>query len=339
MPLLQARIDFDAILTRFRMQRENMPPVPAAELDSAPPPLNEGGSPDPVALKSADICLLSSRKSAGVVAAHPPYSSLKIMTYNAHVGMPTHSILHYILNSWHHLLPHPKRRQNLKEIVKAIQSFDLVALQELDAGSFRSHHINQLDFLAAQGRFPYSLQKTTRNFGRLAQHAKGLLSRYPIHGVNHYALPSKMPGRGINTFCIGKESRPLFIVNVHLSLGKKARTQQLAFIFNLAQAYEHVIIMGDFNMSQKEIDQSGFDHYGLHMALKGVATYPSWKPKKQLDYILLSRSIRVKNAGVLPCLFSDHLPVYAEIELPAVFDFLNGAEERTRTSTVLPAST
>ncbi len=245
--------------------------------------------------------------------------TLKILTYNVQVAMPSHNARHYLLHSWHHLLPHPKRDRNLKQIAELIRPFDVVALQELDAGSIRSRYVNQIDFLAEECAFPFSQQQTTRNFGPFARHSKGLLSRYPIHNMNHYILPSNIPGRGTTTFCIGNEKNPLLVVNVHLSLGKRAQAEQLQFILELTQKYDHVIIMGDFNMPPEQLFKSGFDPKKMHLAVHDVATYPSWNPKKQLDYILLSHSIKVKKAGVLQCAFSDHLPMYAEIELPAGF--------------------
>ena len=245
---------------------------------------------------------------------------LKIMTYNIQVAMPSHGIRHYIMHSWHHIFPHPRRNRNLLAIAEVIKPFDIVALQELDAGSIRSHHINQVDFLAEEAVFPYAEQQTTRNFGPFARHSKGLLSRYPIHNVHHYILPSALPGRGTTTFCIGPKSSPLFIVNVHLSLGAKSQSDQLDFIRELTEKYEHVIVMGDFNMSPTQLAELDVFKDRLNLAVSDALTYPSWKPKKQLDYILLSHSLKVQKAGVLNLPYSDHLPMFAEIILPDGFE-------------------
>ena len=245
---------------------------------------------------------------------------LKIMTYNIQVAMPSHGMRHYIMHSWHHFFPHPRRNRNLHEIAKVIKPFDIVALQELDAGSIRSKYVNQVDFLAEEAIFPYAEQQTTRNFGPFARHSKGLLCRYPIHNANHYILPSSVPGRGITTFCIGSKATPLFVVNVHLSLGSKSQSEQLDFISQLIDQYQHVIVMGDFNMSPTQLQELDAFQSHLHLALSDEATYPSWKPKKQLDYILLSHSLKVKKAGVLNLSYSDHLPMFAEIILPDGFD-------------------
>ncbi len=246
---------------------------------------------------------------------------LKVLTYNIHVGMASHNIRHYLLHSWHHLLPHPRRQKNLKKIAHVIEPFDLVALQELDVGSIRSHYVNQVDYLAKAAAFQYAEYQTTRTLGPFAQHSKALLSRFPIHEVKHYALPSRIPGRGVTTFCLGEQENPLFILNVHLSLSKKARNTQLAFIADLISNYQHVIVMGDFNMTPRELSVSPLARTHLQIEdEKQILTYPSWKPKKQIDYILLSTSLKQGASGVIPCFFSDHLPLYKEVILPDEFE-------------------
>lgn len=247
---------------------------------------------------------------------------LRVLTYNIQVAMESHGIRHYLLHSWHHLLPHPQRSKNLKLIAEIIRPYDVVALQELDVGSIRSRYVNQVEYLSEEAGFGYTEYQTTRNFGPLGRHSKALLSRYPIHNVNHYELPSQVPGRGITTFCLGTEKNPLLVVNVHLSLGKKTRSKQLQFIANLISSYQHVIVMGDFNSSTDELMRSALAETDLQLMREEVIlTYPSWRPKKQIDYILLSSSLKLADAGVIQTPSSDHLPLYANVILPDTICF------------------
>jgi len=242
---------------------------------------------------------------------------LNLLTYNIQVAMESHNARHYLLHSWHHLLPHPRRAKNLDMIAEIIKPFDVVALQELDVGSIRSRYVNQAEFLANKASFPYVEYHTTRSLGPFARHSKALLSQYPIHNVNHYELPSKIPGRGITTFCLGQASCPVLIVNVHLSLGKKARNTQLEYIAGVIAEYAHVIVMGDFNLSPHELATSPLAKTGLQIVGEEIIfTYPSWRPKKQIDYILLSSSLKLADSGVLNCPNSDHLPLFANVVLP-----------------------
>ena len=73
--------------------------------------------------------------------------------------------------------------------------------------------------------------------------------------------------------------------------------------------------MGDFNIfhGKKElnkllkkthlVDSSELDYSKIKF------TEPSWHPSKRLDFILISKGIKVKDYEVLQADFSDHLPV------------------------------
>lgn len=239
----------------------------------------------------------------------------KVLTYNIQVAMSSKSIRHHLLHSWHHFFPHPHRQANLGQIAEVIKPYDVVALQELDAGSFRSEYVNQVDYLAELAGFSHSQQQTTRNLGPFAQHAKGLLSRLPILDYHHYLLPSRLPGRGITTFILGSEEQNIFVVNAHLSLGKRAQQLQLSFIADLVAKHKNAIVLGDLNLTPATLEKSPLHEAQLKSVLADAPTYPSWKPTKQLDYILVSSNIKILDAAVIPCDYSDHLPVYAELEL------------------------
>lgn len=239
-----------------------------------------------------------------------------ILTYNIQVAMSSKNVRHHLLHSWHHFFPHPHRHANLQQIAKLIEPFDIVALQELDAGSFRSKYVNQIDHLAELAHFPYHQQQTTRNLGPFAQHCKALLSRLPIIDYHHYLLPSRLPGRGVTTFSLNHQGQEIFVVNAHLSLGKKAQMTQLKFIADLVAKHTHVIVLGDLNLTPDFLGASSLLTTHLRSVLaNNNPTYPSWKPKKQLDYILVSSSFNIINAGVISSDYSDHLPVFAELEL------------------------
>ena len=46
-------------------------------------------------------------------------------------------------------------------------------------------------------------------------------------------------------------------------------------------------------------------------------TFPSWKPRRAIDHVLLSRPLALARLETLPALRSDHLPLAADILLPA----------------------
>ena len=50
--------------------------------------------------------------------------------------------------------------------------------------------------------------------------------------------------------------------------------------------------------------------------VRPLLSYPSWQPRRALDHILISRSLHARDVRVLDHLFSDHLPIAVEVELP-----------------------
>ncbi|MDR9489869.1 MAG: hypothetical protein RI539_05940 [Spiribacter sp.] len=85
---------------------------------------------------------------------------LRLMSYNIQVGIQTRYYHQYFTRGWRHVLPDTKRLPNLRRIADLIGEFDLVGLQELDAGSLRSGFVDQNAFLADTAAFPYRYQQT-----------------------------------------------------------------------------------------------------------------------------------------------------------------------------------
>jgi endonuclease/exonuclease/phosphatase family metal-dependent hydrolase len=243
--------------------------------------------------------------------------TIRLLTYNIQVGISTSSYRHYLTRSWQHFLPHRQRNENLSKIAHLLHSYDVVALQEVDGGSIRSGFINQVEFLANEAGFPYWYQQLNRNFGPLAQHSNGLLSRYRPLSVEEYPLPALIPGRGVIVAKYGLEEDPLVLVIMHLSLSAQAQRTQLSFIKGLIEQYRHLVLMGDMNTHAESLLQHGCLKELDLVPLPGVTnTFPSWRPQKDLDHILVSRSLRVKRAQVLSFPVSDHLPIELEFGLP-----------------------
>jgi endonuclease/exonuclease/phosphatase family metal-dependent hydrolase len=243
--------------------------------------------------------------------------TLRLLTFNIQVGISTSSYRHYLTKSWQHILPHRKRQENLDKIAELLSDYDVVALQEVDGGSLRSGFINQVEYLATESDFPFWYQQLNRNFGPVAKHSNGLLSRFRPIAVDEYSLPGLIPGRGVIVAQYGKHEDPIVLVIMHLSLSDSAQNQQLRFVRDLVSGFNHVILMGDMNThAEKILHDSPLKGVGL-VALPGVShTFPSWRPEKALDHILVSRSLLVKRAGVVTFPVSDHLPIALEVKLP-----------------------
>ena len=249
--------------------------------------------------------------------SHSDFSSLRLLSYNIQVGINTSRYRHYLTHSWKHLLPHTKRTENLDQIARLITDFDIVALQEADSGSFRSSFINQIEYLAVRGHFPFWYNQINRNLGRLAQHSNGLLSRYRAHQLIDHKLPGLLPGRGVMEVRFGPAKKPLVMLLVHLGLGKRARLRQLQYISEIINHNQHVIVMGDFNCTAQsdEIDAL-LNKTHLCEPIDNLHTYPSWQPIHNIDHIMVTPGIGINDVQVLNNSNSDHLPIMVEIAVP-----------------------
>ncbi|MDH5257373.1 MAG: endonuclease/exonuclease/phosphatase family protein [Gammaproteobacteria bacterium] len=244
-------------------------------------------------------------------------SRIKLLSYNIQVGIASTRPHHYVTQSWKHVFPHGKQFHNLDQIADIVSDYDIVGLQEVDAGSMRSEYINQTEYLAVKAQFPYWSHQTNRRLGNIAQHSNGLLSKFdPLDIVNH-KLPGRVPGRGAMVVRFGEESNPMIVVLLHLALGRKARMIQINYISELVREYEHVVVMGDMNCQpSSEEFQWLINNAGLTAPACGLNTFPSWKPTRKLDHILVSPSLVVENVSVVDVACSDHLPISMDIVIP-----------------------
>jgi len=242
---------------------------------------------------------------------------LKLASFNIQTGINTAAYHEYVTGVWRHILPSSRRIPNLNRIAKLLAPFDLVGLQEVDGGGFRSHFIVQTEYLAHHGGFAHWHNQINRRFGNIALHSNGLLSRFKPASVDDYALPG-MPGRGLLMARFGQPGKDaLHLCVLHLALSRNARLKQLAFVAELIAGLPHVILMGDLNCAQ-DSPEIRFLTRTTHLCdpVCEAKTFPSWKPRLMLDHILVTPEIRVDKLHALnfPC--SDHLPIAMDVRLP-----------------------
>ena len=267
------------------------------------------------ARRAIDLCDPQVNSRCSPADDWPQNGSLRLLSFNIQVGISTQRYHHYLTRSWQHVLPHAGRHGNLQRIGELLGDFDLVALQEVDGGSLRSGYVNQVEHLAHLGAFPYWYQQLNRNLGRFAQHSNGVLSRLRPSLLENHPLPGP-PGRGAMLLRTGDGADAVAVVMMHLSLGARTRTRQLAYIRELLSDYRHMVLMGDMNTHANDLLlHSPLRDLGL-VAPQIEATFPSWRPQRCLDHILLSPELPLERCEVLSQPISDHLPVAVQIRLP-----------------------
>lgn len=229
----------------------------------------------------------------------------------------------YLIKSWRHLLPPSHPTRHLEPIAAQIKHHDLVALQEADVGSFRTHSVNLVHFLAENAGYPYFEHHNHRRIGRVARHAMGLLSRFPLAEVRSHSLPGRIPGRAALiakiptcTHC-GTRGEPLVVIATHLALGERDRRSQLSYLQEEVGPARFVVLMGDLNCELDELRRHPFLRAQEFLHHPEIApTFPSWRPKKILDHILVSADLEIVDGGTVNFPWSDHLPVAMTIALP-----------------------
>lgn len=241
---------------------------------------------------------------------------LKLLSANIQAGSSTRRYSDYATRSWSHVLPTGKRTA-LDAIAALAGRHDIVGLQEADPGSLRSGFTNQTHYLAERAGFEYWSHQPNRRVGAVASSANGLLSRLePIEVINH-ALPGRIGGRGVLISRFGEGDAGLTVAVAHLSLGAQSRRSQLSFIAEVLSNHPHAVLMGDFNCTSDcaEMDVL-YRSTGLQPPACAVHTFPSWRPQRAIDHILVTGSLQCVNTQALPAAFSDHLALSTELVVP-----------------------
>lgn len=135
--------------------------------------------------------------------------------------------------------------------------------------------------------------------------------------MTEHRLPGLIPGRGAIVARYGVEEDPLVLVMMHLSLSKAAQQRQLAYIQELISGYQHVVLMGDLNNHAEELlSNTPLKHSNLVPLPDTAHSFPSWRPERALDHIMVSPSLEIRRSEVVSYPVSDHLPIAMDIKLP-----------------------
>ena len=242
---------------------------------------------------------------------------LRVLTANIQAGSSTRSYSDYVTRSWSHALPVGGKRESLDAIAKMVAGHDIVGLNEAVPGSLRSGFTNQTHYLAQRAGFNYWSHQPNRRMGGVASSANGLLSRLEPVEVQDHALPGRIGGRGVLLARFGDGREGLAVAVAHLSLGAKSRHAQLSFIAEVLQDHPNALLMGDFNClpDQPEMEVL-YRNTGLRPPECQVPTFPSWKPARAIDHILVSGDLKCLGTRAVAAAFSDHLALAMEVEVP-----------------------
>lgn len=210
---------------------------------------------------------------------------------------------------------------NLKEITQFLKSLepDIVGLIEVDAGSYRSERLSQARTMGdALGHFhtymnKYAESHPVRLLPIMGKQGNAFLTRDSINNAQFHYFQ-----HGVKRLVIELELENLTIFLVHLALGFRVRHNQLSDLYSLVKdTPKPHLVAGDFN------SRWGDSEIRLFMAATGLTnadttgmpSFPSWMPKRQLDFVLHSPEIRVRGFSMPRVTFSDHLPLVCDFEI------------------------
>lgn len=207
---------------------------------------------------------------------------------------------------------------NITRFIKGL-SPDIVGLVEVDAGSYRAGRQNQAAKIASElghhhaYRSKYGENALTKRIPLVRKQGNAFLAKDSIHNVKFHYFKS-----GFKKMAIELEMQHINVFLVHLPLMYGARQRQLGDLYDVVKnSKKPVIVAGDFNTIL------GYEEMTLFLAAtklqnpnrEGLPSFPTWHPKRQLDFILHSEEISVHNFSVLQAPFSDHLPLLMDFSV------------------------
>jgi endonuclease/exonuclease/phosphatase family metal-dependent hydrolase len=232
---------------------------------------------------------------------------IKVLTLNIHSGV-----------DWFGRF----RPETLLQFLKKVDP-DLCGLQEVDSRWSPRSLFYKLNSYLVEGLmmhqvFSPSLTHLTGSYGNL------ILSKFPI--VNSWV--EQLPGRGeTRSFCCVQPELPgdgILFLTTHLGLSVEDRNEQAVWIRAFLSGNSRpVILTGDFNASRDEESicnlTAGFidPHLWGPWSDDGTFRCKDGSMGPRIDYLLFTPEFRFYQYRVIDNFLSDHLPVYAEVELKA----------------------
>ena len=236
---------------------------------------------------------------------------MRLLSYNIHKGVGGHD-----------------RRYRLERILEVIdhERPDLVCLQEVAHGAWRSRHHDQAHLLTTHCCLPDWLYQMNVHW-KVGGYGNLLLSRWPLLTKHQISLRmrTKKP-RGAQIAVIETPQGLLHLVHWHLGLAERERHWQVEHLLThrLFREVDHLptLIVGDFNDWRNTLGRGLLAQRGMTQVttpLGRFRSFPAWMPIGSLDKAFCCPRVRVSHARIVRSQAtrraSDHLPLVLEFEL------------------------
>lgn len=245
---------------------------------------------------------------------------MRFLLYNIAYGSGApRGYAHGLLTFPRYLLTTKHQMEYLRRFLKSANP-DIVGMVEIDKGSYRNRGRNNAEEIAKEleHEYTYSIKYHHRSPARwlpvLKHQGNAMFAEEKLEECYNHFLPVGFKRLVLETTVGGVR-----ILLVHLSLNKRVRKQQLIFLSKIVNSRrDPLIVAGDFNSFQGKhelvelINSTGLRNVNR----EGKATFPAWKPKKELDFILVSNAITIERFEVLSRVkLSDHLPLMLDFKV------------------------
>lgn len=230
---------------------------------------------------------------------------MKIMTFNTQ-----------------HCLNYLEQKIDFDVMANAIKTVgaDVVGLNEMRNEGPHPDYTNQVKTLADRVGFEhyYFAQAITFDGN---PYGNGIISRYPIDEVKVVSIPDpKVKGYDgyYETRCVlVAKIKDYTLLVSHFGLNPDEEENAVKTVLSEVES-EKCILMGDFNMKPDNAILAPIYERMTDTATAfenaDAKTFPSDKPVEKIDYIFVSRDVKVLSAYVPEIIASDHRPLVAEIE-------------------------
>lgn len=200
---------------------------------------------------------------------------------------------------------------------------DIVGLNEIRSKGTAPEHENQTAILAQLTSLPYCFFAKAIDEGGAKPYGNAILSRYPIISAQAIPIPDPDPKQYnpgyYETRCLLKAvlENGVTVLICHFGLNPDEQENAVQTILpHLTE--EKCILMGDFNTTP---DSGILDP--IFARMKDTAelftapklSFPSDAPEVKIDYIFVSRDLRVTAADIPAITASDHRPYTATVTL------------------------
>lgn len=243
---------------------------------------------------------------------------MRVLLYNIRYATGTGAAFHLPIPGAGYLRSNPRVLEGITRFIKGVDP-DIVGLIEVDTGSIRSGRVNQAEVIAESlGHYStYQCKYGTDSLNTLVpivnKQANAFLAAPRVEGERFHYFDT-----GIKRLIIELELDDLCVFLVHLSLKFRHRHAQLRHLFELVRhSSKPVMVVGDFNTFWGEHEMALFmEAAGLKSANRErLPSYPSRRPRMELDFILHTRDIVIDAFSVADVRYSDHRPLICDFRV------------------------